>query len=128
MRHAVAGAFVDEADRLGALLGRPIETVRCRTVDLDAPASAEILIKGYLSLDETEDEGPMGEYAGYLWRGESMKRPVYHVTAVSHRDNAILPVVAAGEPIEENHSVWGIMSSAQLLHELRTAGLPNRWL
>jgi UbiD family decarboxylase len=117
-------AQVNEDGRLGAFLGRPIKTVRCRTVDLESPASAEILIEGYLSLNDTADEGPMGEYAGYLWTGEAIKRPVYNVTALSYRKDAILPVVAAGEPVEENHTAWGIMSAAEILHQLRAAGLP----
>jgi 4-hydroxy-3-polyprenylbenzoate decarboxylase len=116
-------AHVDEAGRLGAFLGRPIRTVRCRTVPLEAPASAEILVEGYLSLDETAEEGPMGEFAGYLSPGSSMRQPVYRVTAISHRDDAILPVVVAGEPVEENHTTWGIPSAAQILHDLRAAGL-----
>jgi 4-hydroxy-3-polyprenylbenzoate decarboxylase len=47
---------IDEADRLGAFLGRPIETVRCKTIDLEAPASAEILIEGHLSLGQPQGE------------------------------------------------------------------------
>lgn len=116
-------AHVDEAGRLGAFLERPIRTVRCRTVDLEAPASAEILIEGHLHLEETAEEGPMGEFAGYLWPGGAMKRPVYHVTAISHRNDAILPVVVAGEPVEENHTAWGIPTAAVILHDLRAAGL-----
>jgi UbiD family decarboxylase len=115
---------VDEAGRLGAFLRRPIRTVRCRTIELDAPASAEILIEGHLHLDELADEGPMGEFAGYLNQGSGAKRPVYHVSAISHRHDAILPVVVAGEPVEENHTAWGIPSAAVLLHNLRAAGLP----
>jgi 4-hydroxy-3-polyprenylbenzoate decarboxylase len=117
-------AHVNEGDYLGGMLGRAIETVRCRTVDLEAPASAEILIEGYVALEETASEGPMGEYAGYLWTGESAQRPVYHVTAVSHRDDPILPVVVAGEPVEENHTAWGIPSAAECLHVLRKARIP----
>ncbi|MEJ0015627.1 MAG: UbiD family decarboxylase [Acetobacteraceae bacterium] len=117
-------AHVDEADFLGGMLGRAIRTVRCRTVDLEAPASAEILIEGYMSLDETAVEGPMGEYAGYLVPGGAMQRPVYHVTAVSHRDDPILPAVVAGEPVEENHTTWGIPCAAECMHALRQAGLP----
>lgn len=115
---------VNEGDYLGGMLGRAIKTVRCRTVDLEAPASAEILIEGHVALDETATEGPMGEYAGYLWPGKSLQRPVYHVTAVSHRDDPILPVVVAGEPVEENHTAWGIPSAAECLHVLRAAGIP----
>lgn len=118
-------AHVDEAARLGALMRRPIKTVRCRTVDLEAPASAEILIEGHLHLDQTTKEGPMGEYAGYVPVEPAMNGPVYHVSAMSHRNNAILPVVAAGEPAEENHTVWGTAISAQILHELRAAGIPT---
>ncbi len=116
-------AHVNESDRLGAFLNRAIKTVRCRTVDLEAPASAEILIEGYLHLDEQVPEGPMGEYPGYVPLDAAMGRPVYHVTALSHRNDAILPVVVAGEPVEENHTAWGIPISAQILHELRAAGL-----
>lgn len=117
-------AHVDEGGRLGALLGRAIRTVRCRTVDLEAPASAEILIEGHLHLDQLVEEGPMGEFAGYIPLDTQTRRPTYRVSAISHRDNAILPVVVAGEPVEENHTAWGIPSSAQLLHELRKAGIP----
>lgn len=117
-------ANVDESGRLGALMRRPIRTVRCRTVDLEAPASAEILIEGYLHLDEKTKEGPMGEYPGYIPAEPAQDGPVYHVSAISHRNDAILPVVAAGEPVEENHTVWGTMISAQILHDLRAARIP----
>jgi UbiD family decarboxylase len=119
-------AHASEAEYLGALLGRPIETVRCATVPLEAPASAEILIEGFLSTEtaDTAPEGPMGEFAGYLWPGEGRPQPVYHVTATSHRDDPILPVAVAGEPVEENHTVWGVMSAAEILAELRQAQLP----
>ena len=53
-----------------------------------------------------------------------MQRPVFHVSAMTYRDEPILPVVAAGEPIEENHTCWGLTVSAQLLWELREAGFP----
>jgi 4-hydroxy-3-polyprenylbenzoate decarboxylase len=68
-------------------------------------------------------EGPMGEYAGYLWPGGGSPKPVYHVTALTYRNEPILPVVAAGEPIEEDHTAQGIPSAAELLFELRAAGI-----
>jgi 4-hydroxy-3-polyprenylbenzoate decarboxylase len=123
-------AQVDEAGRVGAFLQRPVPPVRCRTVELEAPASAEILIEGHLHLDETVSEGPMGEFAGYLDAHGAMQRPVYRVSAIHHRNNPILPVVVAGEPVEENHTAWGIPSAAQILHDLRAAGLgvTNAWI
>lgn len=114
---------VNEDGRIGALLGRPIRTVRCRTVDLEAPASAEILLEGHLHLDDLIQEGPMGEFAGYVPHEPAMGRPTYRITAMSHRHDAILPVVVAGEPVEENHTAWGIPTAAQILHDLRAGGL-----
>jgi 4-hydroxy-3-polyprenylbenzoate decarboxylase len=66
----------------------------------------------------------MGEYSGYLAPGVSKPSPVFRVSAMTHRHDPILPVVAAGEPIEENHTCWGLAVSAQLLWELREQGLP----
>jgi 4-hydroxy-3-polyprenylbenzoate decarboxylase len=117
-------AHVSEVDYMGAYFGRAVEVVRCETVDLEVPASAEIVIEGYISDTETAIEGPMGEYAGYLWPGGGSPKPVYHVTAITHRNDPILPVVAAGEPIEEDHTAQGIPSSAELLAEIRAAGIP----
>jgi 4-hydroxy-3-polyprenylbenzoate decarboxylase len=93
-------------------------------VDLEVPATSEIVIEGTLSPAETAPEGPMGEYSGYLSPGGGSPRPVYHVSAMTYRNEPILPVVAAGEPIEENHTCWGLTISAQALWELRTQGLP----
>lgn len=117
-------AHVSEADYVGGYFGEAVEVVRCETVDLEVPAEAEIVVEGFLSDTETAIEGPMGEYAGYLWPGPGTPRPVYNVTAVTYRNNPILPVVAAGEPVEEDHTAQGIPSAAELLAELRDIGIP----
>lgn len=116
--------FVNESDYLGGYFGEPLEVVKCETVDLEVPATSEIVVEGYLSATETTMEGPMGEYAGYLWKGPGELRPVYHVTAVTYRSNPILPIVVAGEPVEEDHTVQGIPSSAEALTLLRQGGIP----
>jgi 4-hydroxy-3-polyprenylbenzoate decarboxylase len=116
-------AHVSEGDFVGAYFGEPVDVVQCETVDLQVPATAEIVIEGHVALDETVPEGPMGEYAGYLWTGSSLK-PVYHATAITHRHNPILPVSVAGEPVEENHTAWGVPNAAEIVYELRQAGLP----
>lgn len=115
---------VNEADFLGGYLGEPVDVVDCETVDLQAPASSEIVIEGTLSPTETAIEGPMGEYSGYLSPGGGAPSPVYHVSAMTYRNDPILPVVAAGEPVEENHTCWGLTVSARVLWELRQRGLP----
>ncbi len=115
---------VDEADFLGGYFGEPVDVVDCETVDLQVPATSEIVIEGTISVQELALEGPMGEYSGYLSPGGGMPHPVFHVTAMTYRHQPILPVVAAGEPIEENHTCWGLTVSAQVLWELRQAGFP----
>jgi 4-hydroxy-3-polyprenylbenzoate decarboxylase len=116
--------FVNESDYLGGYLGEAIDVVACETVKLEAPATAEIIIEGYLSATKTTVEGPMGEYAGYVWPGAGEMRPVYHITAITYRHDPILPVVVAGEPVEEDHTVQGIPSAAETLVQLRQAGIP----
>jgi 4-hydroxy-3-polyprenylbenzoate decarboxylase len=115
---------VNEADFVGAYLGEPLEVVDCETVDLQVPATSEIVLEGTVSVEETACEGPIGEYTGYLNPGGAGPQPVFHVTAMTYRDQPILPVVASGEPIEENHTCWGLAISAQVLWELRAAGFP----
>lgn len=109
---------------MGGYFGQPVDVVKCETVDLEVPATAEIVIEGHISDIETAPEGPMGEYAGYLWPGEGTPKPVYQVTAMTYRNGAILPVVVAGEPVEEDHTAQGIPSAAELLAEFRDDGIP----
>jgi UbiD family decarboxylase len=117
-------AFVSEGDYAGAYFGEPIEVVKCETSDLEVPASAEIIVEGTISNTERALEGPMGEYAGYLWAGTAEHQPVLNITGVSYRNEPILPIVAAGEPVEEDHTCCGIMGSAEMLFYLREQGLP----
>jgi 4-hydroxy-3-polyprenylbenzoate decarboxylase len=115
---------VNEADFIGGYVGEPVVVVGCETVDLEVPATSEIVIEGTVSPTETALEGPMGEYSGYLSPGGGMLSPVFQVSALTFRDQPILPVVAAGEPVEENHTCWGLTVSAQILWELRREGFP----
>jgi UbiD family decarboxylase len=117
-------AHFSEADYVGAYFNEPVSVVRGETVKLDVPATAEIVIEGTLSVTETDREGPMGEYAGYLWEGLGTQKPVYHVSAMTFRNDPILPVSVAGEPVEENHTAWGLPNAAEIVYELRQAGLP----
>lgn len=117
--------FVDENAFLGAYFGEPLEVVRCAMSDLEVPATAEIVVEGTISQDEQALEGPMGEYLGYMGQEQAMQ-PIYTVTAISFRENPILPVVAAGEPIDDDHTVIGITGSAEILHVLQSNGVPAR--
>ncbi len=81
---------VDEWDMIGAILGRPVDLVKCETVDLEVPASAEIVVEGYIDPDPDtfESEGPFAEYPGYSAYKASPK-PVLDVTCMTHRDNPV---------------------------------------
>ncbi|MBF2028719.1 MAG: UbiD family decarboxylase [Oscillatoriales cyanobacterium C42_A2020_001] len=116
--------YVSEVDYVGAYFSEAIEVVQCETVDLQVPATAEIVLEGAISATETAPEGPMGEYAGYLWAGQSSPKPVYHVTAMTYRNDPILPIAVAGEPVEENHTAWGVPNAAEIVYTLRAAGYP----
>jgi UbiD family decarboxylase len=115
----------DESHFLGAYFGDPVHVVPAETVDLLVPASAEIVIEGHVSIDpkDVAAEGPMNEYPGYNAYDTSPK-PVLHVSAITYRHGAILPVVAAGPPVEEDHTVTGTMHAAEILYQLQRAGLP----
>lgn len=82
---------VCEWDMMGAILGGPVDLVACETVPLHVPASAEIVVEGYIDPDPATfvDEGPFAEFPGYLG-GQPSPKPVLHVTCVTHRDNPIL--------------------------------------
>lgn len=113
----------DESHFLGALFGEALEVVPAETVDLMVPATAEIVIEGHIAFEEEAMEGPMNEYPGYNAFDASPK-PLFKVSAVTYRDGAILPVVAAGPPVEEDHTGTGTMHAAEILYQLREAGLP----
>lgn len=114
---------VDEAAYVGAYLGAPLEVVRCETNGLHVPANAEIVVEGHVDLVSKAPEGPMGEYTGYLAK-EPSSGSLMHVDAVTYRNQAILPIVAAGEPVDETHVGTGIGAAAEGLHQLRAAGIP----
>jgi UbiD family decarboxylase len=113
----------DESHFLGALFGEGIDVVPAETVDLFVPATAEIVIEGHIAFDQDVTEGPMNEYPGYN-AIETSPKPLFTVTAITHRDGAILPVVAAGPPVEEDHTGTGTMHAAEILYNLTKAGLP----
>ena len=114
---------VSEQEVYGALYGEGIPVVQCKTVDLQVPANAEIIIEGTISAEHREPEGPMGEFAGYMGSGPR-PQPVYNVTAITYRNNPILPVVFAGVPVEDTQTCCGTMYSAAIMHELRANDFP----
>lgn len=116
-------AQADEADYIGTLAGEPVPVVRAVSLDLDVPATAEIVIEGHVSISRDCQEGPYGEYGGYLGEGSSAQ-PTFHVETITHRDDPIWPMSITGRPTDESHTLWAIGLAADALTHLREAGLP----
>jgi UbiD family decarboxylase len=115
---------MNEADYISGYYGEPIELIKAETNDILVPASSEIILEGILSTSETTMEGPMGEYSGYLIKQSKSEKPIYHVTAMTYRDNPIYPIVVAGAPIDDDHPVMGIGACAEILSALRKHEIP----
>jgi 4-hydroxy-3-polyprenylbenzoate decarboxylase len=92
---------IDELMLAGFLKGGPVELVKCRTNDLEVPANAEIVLEGYIDKDEPlGTEGPFGDHTGYYTAAELF--PVFHVTALTMRRDAIYPSIVVGKPPQED--------------------------
>src|SRR5580765_7164054 len=91
---------VDELMLAGFLRGEPVELVPGKTVDLEVPANAEIVLEGYLARDDLTTEGPFGDHTGYYSPAEPF--PVFHVTAITTRRDAIYPSIVVGKPPAED--------------------------
>ncbi len=83
----------------GLLRGKKVELVQCKTIPLEVPAEAEIVIEGYVSLDDYRDEGPYGDHTGYYNSIE--KFPVFNVTAITMRKDPIYLSTYTGRPPDE---------------------------
>ena len=91
---------IDELMLAGFLRGEPVELVRAKTVGIDVPANAEIVLEGYIQKHEVTDEGPFGDHTGYYTPPEPF--PVFHLTAMTMRRDAIYPSIVVGKPPQED--------------------------
>jgi 4-hydroxy-3-polyprenylbenzoate decarboxylase len=91
---------IDELMLAGFLRGEPVQLVHAKTVDLDVPANAEIVLEGYIEKDELTAEGPFGDHTGFYTAAEPF--PVFHVTAMTMREGAIYPSIVVGKPPAED--------------------------
>ncbi len=91
---------LDEMLFAGFLRRQPVEMVRCETVDLEVPANSEIVLEGYVPLDELRTEGPFGDHTGYYSLADDY--PVFHVTCITHRKQPIYAATIVGRPPMED--------------------------
>lgn len=90
----------DEMLFAGFLRKQAVEMVKCITVDLEVPAHAEIILEGYVDLEEKRLEGPFGDHTGYYSLPDYY--PVFHITCITHRRDAIYPATVVGKPPMED--------------------------
>ncbi len=107
----------DEIELAGGLKGEGIEMVRCKTIDLAAPANAEFIIEGELQSGETGTEGPFGEFAGFM--GPVEDKPVARITAITHRSGAIYYGYTSQMPPSESTTIQSLTNAGLLLKFLR---------
>lgn len=97
---------LDEFLLAGYLRRKSVELVKCETNDLEVPANADFVIEGYIDPKEPlRDEGPFGDHTGFYTLPEPY--PVFHVTAITHRKNAVYPATIVGIPPMEDFYMGG---------------------
>ena len=91
---------IDEFMLAGFLKGKPVELVEGKTVAVEVPANAEIVLEGYVEQGDEGPEGPFGDHTGFYTGVEPF--PVFHVTALTMRRDAIYPSIVVGKPPAED--------------------------
>ncbi|MEO8607809.1 MAG: menaquinone biosynthesis decarboxylase [Chloroflexota bacterium] len=91
---------VDEYLLAGWLRGKPVEFVSCVSQDLEVPADADFVIEGWFDPNEHRMEGPFGDHTGFYTPEDLF--PIMHVTAITHRTDAIYPTTIVGKPPMED--------------------------
>lgn len=91
---------LDELMMAGFLRREPVELVKCKTVDLEVPANAEIILEGYVDHGDLRMEGPFGDHTGFYSRAKEF--PVFHVTCMTHRKNPVYVTTIVGRPPMED--------------------------
>ena len=120
-----------DIELMGALQGSPAELVHCKTIDLDVPANAEIVIEGELPpTGWTVQEGSYGEYLGY--QSEVKGNPVFNVKAITHRKNPVFQTVTIGTKdhrVSDTANIYlaqGLHSKQVIIQEMRRRGFDVR--
>jgi 2,5-furandicarboxylate decarboxylase 1 len=112
---AIAPLGQDEMEIAGALKQSPIPVVKCKTVDIEVPAFAEIVLEGHILPNIRESEGPFGEFPAYY--GPESDKEVIDIHCVTHRNQPIYQTCLAGS--DENLLLGALPREASLLKALK---------
>jgi 4-hydroxy-3-polyprenylbenzoate decarboxylase len=91
---------LDEILFAGFLRKKSVELVKCKTVDLEVPADVDFVLEGFVQPNEMRPEGPFGDHTGFYTAVEDY--PVFHLTAITYRRDAIYPTTIVGPPPMED--------------------------
>jgi len=91
---------IDEILFAGFARKKSVELVKCETIDLEVPADSDFVLEGYVQPGEMKTEGPFGDHTGFYTAEDDY--PVFHLTAITHRANAIYPCTIVGVPPMED--------------------------
>jgi len=91
---------IDEFLFAGFIRKSPVPLVKCKTVDLEVPASAEIVLEGFIDPSEMRLEGPFGDHTGYY--SQDGDYPVFNITAITHKKKPIYLTTIVGKPPQED--------------------------
>jgi 4-hydroxy-3-polyprenylbenzoate decarboxylase len=112
---------LDEFMVAGFLRRAAVALVKCETVDLEVPANAEIVLEGYVDLDDVRVEGPFGDHTGYYSLEDRF--PAFHLTCVTRRTKPVYVSTIVGPPPMEDY--WMGYAVERIFLPLMTAQLPE---
>ncbi|MEE8450128.1 MAG: UbiD family decarboxylase, partial [Thermodesulfobacteriota bacterium] len=114
---------MDEYTAAGGLKGAPIELVKCETIDLEVPASSEIVIEGEVPADIEESEAPFGETSGFM--SPLRKSPIINIKAITYRNNPVYHSFLSQKPPSESTNIKCCGAEGTLLWGLNNIGVPG---
>jgi len=94
----------------GGMAGEPVQLVKCKTVDLEVPANAEIVLEGIIPTDAMEREGAFGEFTGYM--GAEQINHYFNITCITHRKKPVFNAFLSQFPPSESSKLRGIGQEA----------------
>jgi len=108
---------MDELAVAGGIAGEPIKVVKCKTVDIEVPAFAEIVLEGIMPTDQVEPEGGFGEYTGYM--GTRTTSPYFEIRCITRRKNPIYHAFIGQFPPNENSKILLLAQEATIYRFLK---------
>ena len=111
--------MVDEYTVAGGIAGFPVELVKCETIDMEVPATTEIVLEGTVTTDYVESEGHFGEFSGYM--GEMTMSPIFEIKCITYRNNPIYHGFFCMFPPNEDSKIRAVARNANYYQQLKYA-------